>query len=133
MSATTTGEKHIRGQALVGQLVVPKAAHPDDMVAAVVGETDILAAVFAHVLVDNGAHTTLVIMVAVEVGDAFLNQAFGFCKLGIGWGESAVLVLNGEVHFPVLVERPSMVIVPPYLGNLPGFDGFNIFLCFRHQ
>ena len=33
------------------------------------------------------------------------------------------------VDLPVLMERPTMVIVAPHLGDLPRLDGFNIFLC----
>ena len=128
MAAAAAGENDIGGQLLVAHILIPNAIEPNDMVAAVVGEAHILATVHAHVLVNDGAHTSLIVVIAVDISDAFLHQIFGIGNLFVGGGEAAVLTFHGEVDIHILVERPAMVIVAPYLGHFPFFYRFYIFL-----
>ena len=76
-------------------------------------------------LVDDGAHALLVVVVAVEVGNAFLYEALGFSDFSVGGSEAPVLVLDGEIDIHVLVECPSMIVVAPDLGDFPFLDGFD--------
>lgn len=128
MTAAAFGEEHIGSEFLVGEVVVPEEVYPNDMVTTVVGEANILAAVETHVFVDDGAHATLIVVVTVDIGDAFLDETLGFRHLLIGEGAAAVLPFDGKIDFPILMEGPTVIIVARNLGDFPFFDGFNVFL-----
>ena len=128
MAAAATGKDDIGGKFFIAEAVVPDSVEPDDVVATVVGKSHILAAVHTHVLVDDGAHPFLVVVVAVNIGDALLNQRLGIGDFGIGRGETAILAFDGEVDLHLLMERPSVVVVPPDLGGFPFFHRLNVFL-----
>ena len=71
MAATAAGKNDIGGEEFVAHIVIPEAIDPYYMVAAVVGEAYILATVHAHVLVDDGAHAFLIVVVTIDVGDTW--------------------------------------------------------------
>lgn len=128
VAASATGEDDVGGEEFVAHVVVPEAVDPDDVVATVVGKAHILTAVHAHVLVNDGAHALLVVVVAVDVGDTFLQKIFGFGNLFVGGGEAAILTFDGEVDGDILMEGPAVVVVAPNLGGFPFFDRFYILL-----
>ena len=98
------------------------------MAARDVGETHVLALVFADMLVNHGAVALLVDMVAVDVGDTLLDDALGLGNVLLGGCVPAVLVLDGEVHVPALVEGIAVVIAAVNLLVVPSLDGNHIIL-----
>ena len=128
VGTSATHEENVFGELLIGQVFVPEVVDPYNVVAPSVGEAHILAAVEAHMLIDDRAHAPLVDVVAVDVVDTLLDKPFHLGHFTVGWGKASVLLFDGKAHFIVLVESPSMVIVAPHLGYLPCFHGFHILL-----
>ena len=98
------------------------------MTACEVGKSYVLALIFAYVLVHYRAVALLVDMVAVDVCDTLLDNALGLGNILFGGRVPAVLVLDGEVHVPALVEGIAVVIAAVNLLVVPSLDGNHIIL-----
>ena len=131
VAATAFGKDDVFGEPF-GGILIPYEIDPYNLAAGEIGETYILPFVFAHVFVDDRAIAFLVDMVAVDVGDTFLDETFGFGNVFFGWGVATVLVFDGEVDIPSFVEGIAMVVATVDFFIVPSFDGDDIILSVGH-
>ena len=130
-SATENNISVVVGQPF-GGIFIPNEIDPYNLAAGEIGETYILPFVFAHVFVDDRTIAFLVDMVAVDVGDTFLDETFGFGNVFFGWSVATVLVFDGEVDIPSFVEGIAMVVATVDFFIVPSFDGDDIILSVGH-
>lgn len=127
VAAATLSEDDVLREAL-GSIVVPDKIDPDDVAAREVGEAYILTLIFADVLVDNRAHTLLVDVVAVDIGELFLYETLGLGDVLLSGGIATILVLDGEVDIPAFVEGIAVVVTAINFFIVPCFNRDNIVL-----
>ena len=80
-------------------------------------------------LVDDGTHTFLVLVVAIEESQLLLHQLLSLGNVDVFGCETPVLVLHKDVDIPFFVENIAVIVASKHFGMIPHLLGNNIVLC----